>query len=126
MAVSSSILAVGNDRMLLASRSLVMRAAGYVVLEATNYEQALRDGTSDRIDAVVICHSLEPKESGHLIQELMRARRRLPIICVLKNEFNEVPPGCLKTTAEPEDLLRTLRFVLVRQPHSAPRAKGIA
>ena len=113
-----SILAVGNDPALLKTRVLVLQAAGYLVIESAKCEQALEIGTSDHIDAVILCHSLQGSESRHLIQGLRRARRMLPIICVLENHFSDVPAGCLMTTNEPEELLRTLswRWNGVRQP----------
>ena len=63
-----SILAVGNDPALLKTRVLVLQAAGYLVIESTRYEQALDIGTTDHIDAVLLCHSLPLSESRHLVQ----------------------------------------------------------
>ena len=120
MAGNSSILAVGNDPALLKTRVLVLRAAGYLVIESIKCEQVLDIGTNDHIDAVILCHSLQGSESRHLIQEWRRARRLLPIICVLENHFSDVPTGCLMTTNEPEELLRTLKLALDRRPASRP------
>jgi DNA-binding response OmpR family regulator len=111
-----SVLAVGNDPALLRTRVLVLQAAGYLVIESARYEQALDIGTSDHIDAVILCHTLQGSESRQLIQGLRRARRMLPIIYVLENHFSDVPAGCLMTTNDPEELLRTLKFALERRP----------
>jgi Response regulator containing CheY-like receiver, AAA-type ATPase, and DNA-binding domains len=112
MVGNSSILAVGNDPALLKTRALVLRAAGYHVVESANCEHALEIGTSDHIDAVVLCHSLRLNEAKHLMHGLRTARRLLPIVCVLENHFSDVPTGCLMTTNEPEELLRTLQLAL--------------
>jgi CheY-like chemotaxis protein len=120
MAGNSSILAVGNDPALLKTRVLVLRAAGYLVVESAKCEQALDIGTSDHIDAVILCHSLQGGESRHLIHGLRTARRLLPIVCVLQNHFSDAPAGCLMTTNEPEELLRTLKLAMDRRPASRP------
>ena len=112
----SSILEVGHAPELLRTRSLVLRAAGYTVTEETDIQRAFTLAQSDQIDLVLLCHSLNRNEAFWLARMLRESRSLLPILCVVNNYSDEVPPGCWSTLAAPEELLGTLQELFQQPP----------
>jgi len=117
----ASILEVGHALELLRTRSLVLRTAGYQVIEETDVKRALSIAQSDQIDMVLLCHSLNRKEATWLTRMLREERSLLPIVCVVNNPTDEIPSGCWSTTSSPDEVLGTLEEIL-QQP---PTARGI-
>jgi CheY-like chemotaxis protein len=111
----SSILEVGHATELLKTRSLVLRAAGYHVMEETDIQRAFALAQSDHIDLVLLCHSINRKEAFWLARVLRESRSLLPILCVVNNYSDDIPPGCWSSLAAPEELLATLEE-LFQQP----------
>jgi CheY-like chemotaxis protein len=112
----ASILEVGHALELLRTRSLVLRTAGYQVIEETDVKRALAVAQSDHVDIVLLCHSLYRKEAAWLARMLRDERSLLPIVCVVNNPTDEIPPGCWSTTAAPDELLGTLEEILQQPP----------
>ena len=117
----ASILEVGHALELLRTRSLVLRNAGYHVIEETDVKRALSLAQSDQVDMVLLCHSLYRKEAVWLAHTLREARSLLPIICVVNNPTDEIPPGCWSAPSSPDELLDTLEEIM-QQP---PTARGV-
>src|SRR5712692_5909697 len=53
-----NILSVGTNPVLMASRSLILRGAGYLVEEAYSVDKAINVVEGDFPDAVLICHTV--------------------------------------------------------------------
>jgi CheY-like chemotaxis protein len=112
----ASILEVGHATELLQTRSLVLRNAGYQVIEETDIKRALSLAQSDQIDIVMLCHSLYRKEAAWLARMLREERSLLPIVCVVSNLTDEIPPGCWSAPASPDELLDTLEQIMQQPP----------
>jgi len=56
------ILAVGQDNLLLNTRSSILRTAGYVVESVMSLTQALNQFLTGDFDLVLLCHSIPLQE----------------------------------------------------------------
>ena len=106
---SPHLLCVGYDRILLETRSAVLRQAGYVVHETAVLATALSQVASDSIDGLLICNSIPSREQERFIRQIINKRRLLPIICIHNNPYEQSLPGCLGAENDPAALLAVLR-----------------
>ena len=60
------VLNVGKDLRLLEARSLILRAAGYVVKTAVCVREAVEQFQAGDFDIVILCHSLTAEDSAYL------------------------------------------------------------
>lgn len=106
--IARQILSVGYDRHLLATRSMVLRHAGYAVKEALILSKALSELESDGVDAMLLCNSIPPHEQKWLATEALSRRRLLPIVCIHGYSYEENVPGCMGIDNDPESLLKAV------------------
>src|SRR5205807_6821051 len=71
------ILSVGNNPSLMASRTMILRGAGYLVEQAHTVDKAISLVAEDFIDAMLICHTVPRNDQQVLISA---ARRKRPLI----------------------------------------------
>jgi CheY-like chemotaxis protein len=108
------ILSVSNNFNLLTSRSLILRAAGYLVEEAHTVDKAIDLLEADSIDALLICHSI-PRPAQQLLISAVREKRRLmPILCVRSYAYEEPPRTCIAVDNEPEALLNAIKLATIQ------------
>ena len=103
------LLSVGYDRILMRSRSLVLREAGFQVDEAYNVLGALGLVKADSIDVLVLCHTLSKDDRRRLIHGAREARRRLPILCITRQAHDLPEAGCVAVENDPAELVKCLR-----------------
>ena len=108
------ILSAGYDHLLMQSRSMLLRHAGFVVDEAYNPLGILGVIKTDSVDAVILCHTIPQGEQRWLISSMRKERRLLPIICIKESAFDSPQDGCLIASNEPEDLLAAIRSAIQR------------
>jgi DNA-binding response OmpR family regulator len=106
------LLSVGYDPILMRSRSLVLRDAGFRVDEAYNVRGALDLVTSDSVDALVICHTLCKDDQRRLISGAREARRLLPIVCITTQGHELPEQGCVSVESDPVELVKSVRQAL--------------
>lgn len=105
MAQSTKILSIGRDRQLMASRSLVLRHAGYTVQEVYTSRQAVEQARSDLVDLILICHTLSELER-HLLISRIRKQRMVPILCIRDSDFSAgSADGCKLVPSAPAELV---------------------
>ena len=68
----AQILICGTDSTLLSTRRDVLRSAGFDVLTASRWEDIEPLVQAPTVDALVICHTLEPKQQQTAIAVLRR------------------------------------------------------
>jgi len=88
------ILSVGYDPILMPVRTMLLRQAGYEVVEAHSAGEALKRIKAGNFDLLLICHTVEHDEQDLLIEAL---RLSWPV----------VPMLCLSTIPEYSDLSRS-------------------
>jgi DNA-binding response OmpR family regulator len=76
------VLAVGKDPILMASRTLLLRNAGYAVEEAHTMDKAIVLVEADSIDLTIICHTVPKSEQTVLISFVREKRRLMPVLCI--------------------------------------------
>ena len=106
------LLSVGYDPILMRSRSLVLRHAGFRVDEAFNIRGALGLIKSDSVHAVVICHTLSKADQRWLISATREARPVLPIVCITTQAHDLPEAGCVGVDNDPAELVRSVKRAL--------------
>jgi CheY-like chemotaxis protein len=112
------LLSVGYDPLLMRTRSLLLRQAGFSVDEAYNLNGALGLLKTDSIDAVLLCHTI-PKDKQHLFIAAARGLRRLlPIICIQAHDHDGRQQGCVSVGSDPVELLEAIKLAAIPPEHS--------
>ena len=112
MTTPPHILSVGNDPTLMASRTLILRGAGYFVEEAYSVDKAINLVAADSIDAMLICHTIARSDQQVLISAVREKRRLMPILCLRSYAYESVPRTCTAVDKEPEALLHALKLAI--------------
>src|SRR5205814_9915631 len=92
------ILSVGIDPLLMVSRTLLLRNAGYSVVEAHSVDKAIsivESDSTDSIDLTLICHTLPKSEKKWLIAVVREKRRLMPILYIQPLPFASAPRTCI-------------------------------
>src|SRR5262249_8288869 len=109
---SRHLLSVGCDPILMRSRFLVLRHAGFRVDEAYNIRDAFRVIKSDRVDDVVLCHTLFKDAQRLLVSGAREARGLLPILCITMQSHDLPEAGCMGVENDPAELVKSVRRAL--------------
>ena len=114
MSTPPHILSVGANPNLMASRSLILRNAGYLVQEAYTVDKAINLVEQDSIDVALICHTIPKTQQNLLISTIRTKRRLMPILCIRSFAFETTPRNCVAVDNEPETLLKAVRQAITR------------
>jgi DNA-binding response OmpR family regulator len=113
---AARILSVGKDKFLMASRKMLLRAAGYDVEEADSMDRAIALATSDAVDAAILCHSVFKSEQQLFLVKVREERRLMPILYIRAYAYQSAPDSCIAVGNEPEILLNILRLAIEPPP----------
>ena len=116
MTTPPHVLSVGNNPSLMASRTMILRGAGYLVEEVQNVETAINLVAEDFIDAMLICHTVPRNEQQILISAARRKRSLMPILCIRSYAYESVPRTCIAIDNDPEALLNAVRKAVIPSP----------
>lgn len=122
-----TILLVGEDALLLESRALLLRSTGAETITASTYQFA-RQSAAEGVELVVLCHTIPAALRG-AISDDARRRWTVPVVQVLKNEFEAEPTlryaDGIVLSGEPAKLVRCASELLNRPFQlAAPTALG--
>lgn len=93
--VGPFILSVDDDAAVLYSRQMILQAAGYNVLSASDGKQALGFFAAVLVDLVVLDYAM-PGMNGGAVARLMKARRPLvPIVLVSGLSIDDETATCV-------------------------------
>jgi len=112
------LLSVGYDPVLMQTRSLLLRQAGFTVDEAYNLNGAFARVKSDSIDAVLLCHTVPQDEQRSFISAARQLRRMLPIICIQAHDHDVHQHNCLSVGSDPAQLLEAIKLTAIPPAHS--------
>jgi DNA-binding response OmpR family regulator len=76
------ILSIGYDPILMPVRSLLLREAGYEVVEADSFGEALKKIKAGGFDLVLICHTVAQDEQHSLIEAMRLSWPTVPVLCL--------------------------------------------
>lgn len=109
----ASILAVGQDPMVLSTRCSILRSAKYTVRSASSVEEAFDLFRKADFDLVLLCHSIPVEGHDRLIQVVRSTGSRIPIyiVAAASRDFEAgLADGII--SSRPEDLLKELDAAL--------------
>jgi len=125
------ILVVDDDEAVRESIAMVLRAAGYGILTATDGEQALARFQEDRIDLLLLDLGLPVKTGWEVFERIATEYPVVPIIIMtgLSNQqFTALAAGASVLMEKPLDVVSLLRCIkeLLAEPieKRASRARG--
>jgi DNA-binding response OmpR family regulator len=123
------ILSVGQEPMLLDTRSLILRAAGYLVESALSIKQAIHHLRTGDFDLVVLCHSIPSQERDRLVCLVRASGSTIPIVTVVPMSASEHhSEGLADATiaGDPRKLLLGIREALSKPKAHQPRMSEVA
>jgi CheY-like chemotaxis protein len=106
------VLAVGKDPILMASRTLLLRNAGYAVEEAHTMDKAIVLVEADSIDLTIICHTVPKSEQTVLISFVREKRRLMPVLCIRSLAIELAPRTCISVQNERVALLNAIELAI--------------
>lgn len=117
------VLMIGRDRVLVETRSQVLRTAGYTVVPAFTPQQAIDEFVKGDFDLVLLCHSIPGDARERLVSVIREHTSRTPIVSVAS--FDGQLDGFADATIEndPNLLIDSLREVLHRNGNSGRQQK---
>jgi DNA-binding response OmpR family regulator len=126
------ILLVDDDAMLIEVTAFALRRAGFLVVPATDGEQALRAWADEQPDLIILDIQLPGKDGLALCREI-RASSRVPIILLtVRNSDDDIVHGLeigaddyLTKPFSPRQLIARARAVL-RRSSALPRPAQLA
>jgi CheY-like chemotaxis protein len=107
------ILSVGENRLLLEARNIILRAAGYMVESARSLKQAIDHCLTRDFDVVIMCHSVSSKDRDCLTCWIRASGSLTRVVSVSKNRGQGDDFADANVEHEPEKFLRGIRDVLI-------------
>jgi CheY-like chemotaxis protein len=106
-----NILCVGRDRELLSLRAMVLRGAGFRVIEESDATRAVQLALGNSIDLLLLCHTLNSIEHTRIIHSLRAARQHMLIACVTTLEHQGAPAGAVAVPSDAPRLIEALEKI---------------
>ena len=107
------VLSLGYDSMLMPIRTMLLKQAGYHVIESHSVDSALLQIKSAPIDLLLICHTVPSDEQDALIAAVKAIRPKLPILCLAISPIQSVRQGCLNGYSTAPQFLNDVNRVLL-------------
>jgi CheY-like chemotaxis protein len=118
---SRIILSVGEDLMLLETRNILLRAAGYIVESARSLKQAIDHCLAREFDVVVMCHSVSSKDRDCLTCWIRASGAPTAVVSVPGNCGQSDFFADANLGHEPEKFLSGIKDVLTKGVRMSPR-----
>jgi CheY-like chemotaxis protein len=77
-----AILSVGEDRILLETRHIFLRAAGYIVVSTRSLKEAIEYSLGGDFDVVILCHSIASKNRDCLTCWIRASGAPTPVVSI--------------------------------------------
>ncbi len=126
----ATILIIDDDETALNIRKLVLEAARYSVMTASDVDLAMQLFTARAVDIVIIDHLLEGKTGTELAAEMKRLKPRIPI--AIMSRVMQEPEGMehadlfIVKGEAPAVWLKKISDLLQRSRCQAPQSKATA
>lgn len=106
------LLSIGADPSVLATRSDVLKRAGYLVSTASSETSARQIMQEAGFDLVVVCHSLTVADRRKVIAAAQESQRRPKIIAIHREERESAADANVHSLDGPDRLLQVIAEVL--------------
>ena len=110
-------LQIGNDLLLMQTRTGLLAAAGLQGQSLSGLDEALERIPSTHWDVAILCHTLSREERAAVTAALRRRNPRAPVLLVSRRSYPAPGEGegCdLLLSSNPVQLIATLRHLLER------------
>lgn len=115
------ILSISYDSSLLFTRQALLEMAGYVVVSAEGFADAL-DQCSGEFDLIIMGHSIPQKDKRAIIATLHQHGCDAPLLSLLRQGEHKIPEAAHAIDPMyPDDLLNAVQWMLAQRA-SAKRA----
>lgn len=107
------ILVVGQDPVILQTRSSILRSAGYAAREASTIAEAIDLFQNGDFDLVLLCHSLSVADRDRIVRFVRSGGSRVPIYTV-SSASGDFQAGSADRvlSSRPQDLIKELETTL--------------
>jgi len=119
------VLSVSADHALLETRSLLLRTAGYTVVEQSSTDAAANQFLAGDFDAVLLCHSLPVDQRSRLIGLIHSHSASTPIL-IISDRFLEFDRRVVVVENDPESLLREVAALVSKPVETSQAARKSA
>jgi DNA-binding response OmpR family regulator len=112
--VKKRVLSISNDEALLKTRQYILEQAGFDVVLAWGFSNALKQCESAKFDLVLLGHTLPPEDKAALAKAL-RKHCDCPVVSVRRSgQHDQLPEADYSIGADdgPEALIAVLRKAL--------------
>nr|WP_263338216.1 response regulator [Acidicapsa dinghuensis] len=103
------ILVVGQDPVILQTRSSILRSAGYAAREASTIAEAIELFQNGDFDLILLCHSLPLNDRDRIVRFIRSAGSHVPI-CTVSSASGDFQAGLTDRvlSSRPQDLIKEL------------------
>jgi two-component system response regulator CpxR len=108
------ILNAGQDPTLLETRSIILRAAGYIVESASSVKQAVTRFLAGSFDGVILCQSIPVKDRERLTCLIRASGSLTPVVAVSERSSHCDSFVDVAIEQDPKKLLRGIGEVFVK------------
>lgn len=106
------VLAVGFDPSLMTTRVLVLQSAGYVVIKAWSFEEAVDHFRSGDFDLILLCHSVPATDRDRLTSLIQASGSCIPIVSIAGGRVECDAPATLEDG--PNKFVAGIRDALIK------------
>ena len=108
------VLAVGFDPLLMTTRVLVLQSAGYIVIKAWSFEEAVDHFRSGDFDLILLCHSVPATDRERLTSLIQASGSCIPIVSIAGSRGE--CDACANSTLEdgPNKFVAGIRDALIK------------
>jgi DNA-binding response OmpR family regulator len=113
MVVKKRILSVSYDEALLATRRMLLEKAGFEVVPALGFTDALVHCEMEKFDLIIIGHTVPRSDTEALVANI-KLKRCGPVLSLRRHEHQPVPGAdwSVDSGEGPEVLLKTVKEIL--------------
>jgi DNA-binding response OmpR family regulator len=115
--MTTAILIYGNDPQLLKTRQWVLEVYGYEVWAASNFSKVQRTIEVNRIDLLMLCHSLSSEECGRAIaipKPLWPGMKSMVLTAAFLDRHSQLSIRIFDTMDGPAKLVATVKKLIHR------------
>lgn len=115
------VLSIGFDPDLVATRDLILRSAGYLVVSVYSIKEAANRFREGDFDLILLCPSIPTNDKDRLTAWIRSSGSRIPIVSVSQQLYRDDARAGAMVGPEPATLLLHIREALMNTAHPAKR-----
>ena len=105
------ILSISYDSVLLKTRQVLLEQAGYEVVSAVGFAEAIKHCAGD-FDRIIMGHSIPQEDKKAMLKEIHRHGCNAPLLSLLRVGEVPIPEATRGIDPSPQRLIETVREIL--------------